>query len=190
MRIHVLALLATVLLPAPLLADTFTYTYTGNPLQGNAPGFSATDDISGSFTLASPLAANQLLTEIVPVSFDFSDGVNTFTSGETYSSIGFAVGTGPSGQIDAWGILLNQSAQGLETDNLPASNIVEDMGSVLVQSGRNMTLFSQTNNADPGRWTESTTTDPAATPEPASLLLTATGLLGAAATIRRRICRI
>jgi hypothetical protein len=75
------------LFAASARADTI-YTYTGNPFTV----FSGLDacppvcNISGSFTLASPLAANLPFEAITPTAFSFTDGSVTVTEGASEAS--------------------------------------------------------------------------------------------------------
>jgi hypothetical protein len=91
------------LLAASARADT-VYTYTGNPFTA----FSGVDvcppvcNISGSFTLASPLATNLPFGTITPTAFSFTDGSITLTGGVSR----FEVATDSSGDISFWEIAL------------------------------------------------------------------------------------
>jgi hypothetical protein len=77
---------------------TYTYTYTGNPFTFAVSPYTTNDFISGSFDLATPLDNNLPLTDITPLSFSFSDGVQTYLSTDPR-----LVGSFPSIQTDASG---------------------------------------------------------------------------------------
>src|SRR5262245_1837598 len=89
------------------------YTYTGNLFtifQGPVPV--GVTHISGSFTLAAPLPANFALASlytagIPPLSINFTDGVNVFTSPDINKD--FQVETDASGNITRWEINLGKN---------------------------------------------------------------------------------
>jgi hypothetical protein len=85
-------------------ADTI-YTYTGNPFTTAFSPYTTNDFISGSFDLATPLGNNFPLTTISPISFSFSDGVQTITSTSPGVQItNFQVQTDSSGIPLLWHI--------------------------------------------------------------------------------------
>jgi hypothetical protein len=185
MRISLLALVAALLLPAPLMADTYTYTYIGNDFISATGSFTTSDAISGSFTVASPLAGNLPFQAITPsvLSFSFSDDVTSIDNTQPqWSTPLFEVETDGSGSITRWFIVLENSSGGaflseIVTGNFPASP--EDFGA------DGSTFANQASNVlTPGTWTQSTSASPA--PEPGTLLLLATGLIALAGSLRRR----
>src|ERR1035438_2753512 len=89
------------------LADITTYTYIGNPfdvVDVHKPNhaISGLDDLSGSFTIQT-LGANLPLTEITPISFSITDGLQTITNAnETSGAI--LVSTDANANIFSWSI--------------------------------------------------------------------------------------
>jgi hypothetical protein len=186
----VLGLLSLVL-PGVVCADSFTYAYTGNPFGYNGSVYPLTG-VSGSFTLASPLAPG---TTTDPhgafINFSFTDGKSIFDLANFVSApAGYAFGpqnafsitTNASGQIVAWDIVLysglyptggwiftcNEGAAcntGLSQDGVNDWDL--DYNADLGGGGVYGT-YSQ------GSWVSSSVS----TPEPSSLLLFAIGLLG------------
>lgn len=185
------ALLATLLLPAIPAAADVTYTYTGDLFtwaSTNTPGsgYTTSDRITGSITLASSIPSNSA-NDQSPLSFSFTDGVQTFTNTTPNLDVfALALWTGSNGLPDFWWIeLLLPNGTPNEPDEIysldppcacPPANPTDD-GFLYVLGGLDT---GAGNTSEPGTWTISDS--PAATtPEPSTWLLAATGLASAAA---------
>jgi hypothetical protein len=179
------------MLPMPLLADSFTYTYTGNDFtnlfaSGETQLFTKSDFISGEFTLSAPLADNLIsLTAITPASFSFSNGVDTFYNTTPNLSPYFYIETNASGDITGWLIEIQQQIAGggydfLETQN--ESGYAGDYG----QNADGGIEIEGYNASTPGTFVESSVVS-SATPEPSSLVLLGTGMLTLVAVRHRQL---
>jgi hypothetical protein len=142
--------------------------------------------ITGSFTLSSPLAANLSSATVTPLAISFSDGVQEYVSPPSAPPETFAISTDSSGKIIAWDILMltpgplllttnglgfgacDATAQGLQVTFFACGTDGFDATNAALVSGA------------PGTWSV------AQTPEPSSLLLLASGLLGLIAMTWRR----
>jgi hypothetical protein len=148
MRIRTLALLATLALPAPLLATSYTYTYTGNDFNyfaavGEPQVYTASDFVTIQFTLSAPLTYNPGGSYVTPTSFSASDGVQTITNTSAnlydYSFQFFING---SGAIAAWNVYVYTESGG----------VFDEIGSD--SGGQDYGLFNdtpQTGYVDEGR---------------------------------------
>ena len=198
------AVLSVVLFAAAPAHASTIYTYTGNlfsntSLDGpTAPAdlYTTADRITGFIELADPLAPNLgSLTTLTPLTFSFSDGVNTIT--DVASSSSFQVTTDAAGNIVNWRVAINFLAP--TSGNWPwktigvfnSSSGVFDLGRDTLCGNGSTTngcdkfgdpYYEQTgsNGNSPGTWRLQT----ASVPEPTSTLLLGTALLGFA--LRRR----
>src|SRR5262249_44803076 len=80
--------------------------------------YTMSDRVTGSVTLASPLAANLPLTTVTPLVFTFSDGVQTITNNNA-TLVGFSFATGPMGEITFWDVQVNAQSGTVFTANIP-----------------------------------------------------------------------
>lgn len=87
-------------------ADTWTYTYTSQPFNVWFGGDSCSGGVgecrlSATFTLVSPLGPSLTDFNVTPLTWDFSDGVNTLTQANS-SAINFTFWTDSGANIIAW----------------------------------------------------------------------------------------
>jgi hypothetical protein len=207
-RTILLALVAN--LAASSVADAVTLTYAGtnfSSFEASGPTppsdpYTTADSITGSVQLAAPLAPNLSFAEVRPMSFSFSDGVNTLTNADA-TGTSFYFSTNGSGEIVEWLIEVTvwAAVQGggtlasietfkyFDSGTPVAAEVVLD---VLCGPGSNPNSCELSGDpfyrqvartqSSPGAWTS-------AVPLPAALplFLTALAGLGAAVRTRRRV---
>jgi len=175
MRLRAVLVSVILLLPMPMLADSFTYTYTGNDFTNfNASGepqvYTTSDFVSGEFTLSAPLA-DYSGGYLDPTSFSFSDGYQTI-SNINASDPTFYVLTNGEGAIIQWHITMYMNGSS-NYDELGTNGTIGSGGADFGQYSDNEFNYASAGingTGTYGTWSVST----AATPEPASLMLVAT----------------
>ena len=106
----------------PPVAST-TYSITGNPFTTFTGSAACPPDcnITGSFTLAQPLAPNLSLATITPVSFRFSVGPYVLDQNSATTAAFNYVSTDASGNIIGWYIALSNASLSINTSNVNES---------------------------------------------------------------------
>jgi hypothetical protein len=150
--------------------DSFS-TYLSNP-------YTVLDRITGTVVLTAPIAPNSFFYGS-PLSFSFSDGVQTLTNLTSFAN-GFSFETDGNGDVVKWGFDIERLAGPGYIYSSRTSNGSVDHGNFESESG-------YTYNVDPN-WTITATAD---VPEPASwaLLVAGFGLTGAVMR-RRRVAAV
>ena len=87
---------------SPACADV-VYTYTGNDFTSTTSPYTTDDYVTVTMDYASALQPNLVDSAVTPVSWPFSDGVNTATNSTSgYILTSDTVSTNASGQITSW----------------------------------------------------------------------------------------
>lgn len=102
--------LATLSLSTAALAQTTTYSYTGDLYSSTQPPYAAGQRLTGSFTVAAPLPPFRALSDLTPalVAMSFHDGVEGRGLADSFICR-FEVATDGAGAVTQWRILLQRS---------------------------------------------------------------------------------
>ena len=146
---------------------------------------------SGTFSFTGTLAPGLNGSSLVPLSgFSFNDGVNSFTP--TSNTVDyFAPYTDSSGDLTSFFLELVTSLPGSAPTNLYTNDLIISYGPAF--AGMNQTFAFQDRANQTAAFGESladgtlVSTSVSTTPEPSSLALLATGTLGIAGVLRKRL---
>jgi|SRR6516165_11838595 len=171
----ILPLVATAWLAAPSICHaTVMLTYTGNDFTNFTNLYKATDKVTVSITLATPLGDNLNLAPVTPLMFSLNDGVGTIRNTDPPASSLFEFSTDSSGNITGWDVNATEGSPvsffQITTEN--ATSVGTTDNAEISNTGSGTSTASNTNK--PGAWTTAT----AAVPEPSTVSVLGAGVLG------------
>lgn len=159
-------------------ANAVTYSYTGNTFNSVSAPYTTSDSVTGSITLATPLAANLTsYTTVVPTSFSFTSAGETISNTTPGSGSQFFFKTDSAGDITFWGATVfvgSVSQFSISTINAPTTFGVFD--SIQHGGGTEQGLVSKS----PGTWSV------ASVPEPEAYAMCLAGMTLVGAAVARR----
>ena len=172
--------------PTSVQAVPTTYQYTGNPFTVATGPYTTSDFVTAMITLAGPLGANMPLTEVTPIAFTLSDGVQTITNNGPGSVFftSFLFATDASGAISMWSAVVENihdfgTTGTIVTNNDPTD--IHDSGIVIPEGGP---FVFGANELTPGEWS-----GPISVPDSGSTLSLMTLTLMALGLATRRFKR-
>jgi len=178
--------------PAALYAGV-EYTYAGNPLGPDPPytfnpPYTASDSVKGYFTVGASLGDNLAFTNITGLvtSFWFTDGVQTLTQNTPGVSDTIEVATDGSGEVDAWEVEVGDCVNCIILScngDLTGTDACSPGNGWGVGGAADETFYPGSVGlieGYPGKWS---------VPEPSSVVLLGSGVLGLVGAVRRKLRR-
>jgi hypothetical protein len=161
-------------------ADT-VYNYVGPDFQYFDGPYTATDNVTGSFTVANPIPPGYSGL-VYTSSFSFNDGVQTITNANAHF-VNFNITTDANGDIIYYAIRVTENDPLTYIDLENQNTSFGDVGANFVNDESMGEIGGATVYLS-GEFTEAPAIS--ATPEPSSFALLGTGLLGVATVLRKR----
>ena len=175
-----LATTAALLLSASITRADVIYTYTGNDFTSVSGSYTTTDSITGYIDLSTALGATSGPLTLTPVSFSFSDGLQTISNTNATAALFSDFYTNASGVPISWAIALVTSGGSNNIGSCVTNASVTCMPGDFDQG--NFGMSTGTVNNDPGSWAVTETPLPAALP----LFATSLGAMGLLGWRRKR----
>ncbi|HEY4008897.1 MAG TPA: PEP-CTERM sorting domain-containing protein [Acidobacteriaceae bacterium] len=191
MRIRFLVVAAALVVPLSMKAQSYTYTYTGSPydfstvdnVDQNPPGTVAApftgDSLDGSFEVTGKID-NLSGAKITTGAFSFNDGAETISSNTPGDYFYALISTDASGNLTSYSIGAWDPTNGSDFLEINSSGSPASFGKIYLSPTDVVAAETNTLGSFSG---------PVATPEPSSLALLGSGIIGMAFQLRRRMSR-
>src|SRR5690348_1126663 len=173
--------LSAVLLAASSASANVILTYIGQDFTIVHGSYTTSDHLTGTIDLTSPLGDNLNFAAVTPTSFSFSDGQQTLTQADTFTTETFQFSTDSSGIITGWLVDLEVGPNhGILTAGFDSALTFPTVDAGLLNSDN-----GGGNLGHPGCW-EGQTCVATTVPEPLTFSLFGAGLMGAIVMRRKK----